>query len=537
MNIHPAPNLWRRLTQGLFLALFFILFVHTDYQGQDELSGAVNLLFRLDPLIALAATLATRTFIVLVIPAVFLLLSSLIFGRWFCGWACPMGTLLDYAWPLSGKKSFAMPARLPKLRYVLLVFILVGALFGLPIVGFFDPFAILVRGLSMAFYPAFSMAVENFFSLTYNQGPAWLNLLTEPLYEFLRATILPFEQKVFTLALPAALMLLSVFVLEIFQRRFFCKYVCPLGALLGFAARFAPWKIGNRQPSCTVCGQCATLCRTGAIDTQGQVNSERCILCLDCVTSCPAQNFSFRRSHGQAIPVAEGLSRRAFMGTTLTGIAMPFLFAVRPLKRYPGSRLIRPPGALPERQFLGRCVRCGECMQVCIGNALHPAFMEAGSEGLFTPRLIPRIGYCEYQCTLCGQVCPTGAIKRLLPARKQVLAIGRAHIDRNRCLPYAKGVPCIVCEEHCPTPEKAIRFREIVTQNEMGQTVRVKQPYVIETLCIGCGICENKCPLSGASAILVTSAGESRHQRPIQGDGYGLQAPSGHGEAIDDVFS
>jgi translation initiation factor RLI1 len=106
-------------------------------------------------------------------------------------------------------------------------------------------------------------------------------------------------------------------------------------------------------------------------------------------------------------------------------------------------------------------------------------------------------------------------------ATKQTTSIGLAFIDRNRCLPYAKGVPCIVCEELCPTPQKAIRVREVSVLNDHGQTVRVKQPYVINDLCIGCGICENKCPLPGHSAIRVTSAGESRRQKALSNDGYG----------------
>ncbi|OEU63539.1 MAG: hypothetical protein BA870_05270 [Desulfuromonadales bacterium C00003094] len=522
MKNHPQPNLWRRLSQLLFLIVFLILFLHTDYQGQDQLSGVVNLLFRIDPLVALAASLATGSLILLVLPAFFLLLSCLLLGRWFCGWACPMGTLLDAARPLTSGKAVSLPATLPRMRYVLLLLILVGALFGLPLVGFFDPFAILVRGLTMAIYPAFAMAIESLFSFTYQHGPAWLNLLTEPVYQLLRGTVLPFEQKLFTLALPALLMLLAVFALEFLQRRFFCRYLCPLGALLGLAARLAPWRITNRQTSCHTCGQCGSLCRTGAIDTQSQVNRERCVLCLDCLSRCPNQHFTFGRSAKKPLPLAEGLSRRAFVGTSLAGISLPFLLAVRPFKRQPEPGLIRPPGALEEESFLGRCVRCGECMQVCIGNALHPALIEAGVEGLFTPRLIPRIGYCEYQCTLCGQVCPTGAIQRLPAAAKQATVIGRAFIDRDRCLPFAKGVPCIVCEELCPTPQKAISFRLVSVKNDQGQTVQVKQPYVIDDLCIGCGICENKCPLPGHSAIRVTSAGESRKQKDPSSDGYSL---------------
>ncbi|APG27050.1 hypothetical protein A7E78_03900 [Syntrophotalea acetylenivorans] len=524
MKVRLRAIQWRRMSQGLFLILFLVLFLRTDYQGQDQLSGVVNLIFRIDPLVALAATLATRSFIYLVMPAGLLLLSCLLLGRWFCGWACPMGTLLDASRSLTGSKKTALPGALPRLRYILLFLILVGALFGLPLVGFFDPFAILVRGLTMAVYPAVAMAIESFFTLTYQQGPVWLNLWTEPLYQLLRHTVLPFEQKVFTLALPAMLMLLNLFLLEIIQSRFFCRTLCPLGALLGLAARIAPWRIANRQPTCQNCRQCTPLCRTGAIDGQSQVNQERCILCLDCLSDCPKDHFHFGRVPKHTIPLAEGLSRRAFVGTTLTGITLPFMFAVRPFKRHPNPALIRPPGALSEDQFLGRCVRCGECMQVCIGNALHPTLIEAGAEGLFTPKLIPRIGYCEYNCTLCGQVCPTGAIKKLPVSEKQATVIGRAFIDRNRCLPYAKGVPCIVCEELCPTPQKAIGFREVSVQNELGQTVRVKQPYVIDDLCIGCGVCENKCPLPGRAAILVTSAGESRKKKDLYLDGYGREA-------------
>lgn len=511
MRKTPPPTFWRRLSQVLFLVLFLVLFVQTDYQGKDELSGAINLLFRIDPLIGLSVSLTARSFVVLIAPSMFLLLSCFLAGRWFCGWACPMGTLLDASNPLVGSGKDNIPRPISKIRHGLLVIILVGALFGLPLVGYFDPFAILVRGLTMSIYPAFSMAVEQLFTLTYQHGPPWLNFATEPLYRILRDHILPFEQKIFTLALPAAIILLTVFLMELFQRRFFCRNICPLGALLGMAARLAPWRIRNRQPGCRACGGCSEICRTGAIDDLGRVSNERCILCLDCLQQCPNHHFDFGRAKRASAAASEGLSRRALIGTIAAGIAVPFLFAVRPLRRHPEARLLRPPGARPEGEFLGRCVRCGECMQVCIGNALHPTFAEAGVEGMFTPRLIPRIGYCEYQCTLCGQVCPTGAIERLPASKKQKVVIGRAFIDRNRCLPYAKGIPCIVCEEHCPTPQKAIRFRSEKIENEQGTVIEVKQPYVIDSLCIGCGICENKCPLPGKSAILVTSAGESRH--------------------------
>ena len=142
-------------------------------------------------------------------------------------------------------------------------------------------------------------------------------------------------------------------------------------------------------------------------------------------------------------------------------------------------------------------------MKVCITNALHPTLLESGLEGMFSPRLVPQIGYCEFNCTLCGQVCPTGAIRRLALQEKQQTVIGIAYFDKNHCLPYAKGIPCIVCEEHCPTPDKAIKFHEVITTNPEGQAVKVKQPYLVDKLCIGCGICENRCPLEGEKGVVV----------------------------------
>ena len=118
---------------------------------------------------------------------------------------------------------------------------------------------------------------------------------------------------------------------------------------------------------------------------------------------------------------------------------------------------------------------------------------------------MPRIGYCEYRCTLCGQVCPTQAIRNLKPGEKATVNIGLAVIDRGRCLPFAYGVYCIVCEEVCPTSPKAIWLEEVPVINRQGRTHRFKQPHVDLGLCIGCGVCEAKCPVLGRPAITMTS--------------------------------
>jgi MauM/NapG family ferredoxin protein len=206
------------------------------------------------------------------------------------------------------------------------------------------------------------------------------------------------------------------------------------------------------------------------------------------------------------------LNRRRVIVSALSGmIAVPLLRAVPNVKAGAGDPvLLRPPGALSEKEFLRRCVKCGECMKACTTNGLQPTLFEAGLEGIWSPLLVPRIGYCEYRCTLCGQVCPTGAIKRLLPEEKAKVRIGLAMIDKSRCLPWAHGRPCIVCEEVCPTSRKAILLKKDRVRDSRGKSVTVKQPQVDLEVCIGCGICEAKCPVLGKPAISVTSLGESR---------------------------
>jgi len=242
-----------------------------------------------------------------------------------------------------------------------------------------------------------------------------------------------------------------------------------------------------------------------------------CIQCLECLKSCEYDAISFcvirpfsteRAGAAEpasitAVPERPSISRRALIAGSVASIALIPAFRLNAARRADFGEIIRPPGSLPEDEFLDACIRCGACMKVCPTNALHPALLESGLEGIYTPRLIPRIGWCEKNCVLCTEVCPSGAITRLRIADKETTVIGTAYFIKDLCIPWAEGRECIVCEEVCPTVTKSIKFREDTVLNKKGESVLVKLPYVLEDICIGCGICENKCPVRGSAAIRV----------------------------------
>lgn len=205
----------------------------------------------------------------------------------------------------------------------------------------------------------------------------------------------------------------------------------------------------------------------------------------------------------------KGITRRQFLVSLAVVVPAAILLRITAAFRGTNPLLIRPPGTSDE-ELLSKCIRCGECIRVCPTGGLQPSFMSPGLEGLWTPVLVSRLGYCDYSCNSCGQVCPTGAIPKLPLAEKRWVVLGVASIDEKRCLPFAEGIPCIVCEEVCPVPYKAVWLKqESVLSFQYfhgGEMITVYQPRVIRDLCIGCGICETKCPVDGESAIRVYRA-------------------------------
>jgi MauM/NapG family ferredoxin protein len=488
-------------------------------------SGALTLYFDLDPLILLATWLSTHALTGLSLLALITLAVTIVLGRVFCGWFCPFGVLHQImTWLRSrtrkGRPHHELSSPWQRAKYLVLIALLIMALFGAQWIGVLDPFSMLYRSLVTAVLPAFQWIIEAGANAIYDADPhlgdAHLSDLTDVVYESATDHLFAGARQLFTGAGLIFAIFVATLLLNFWRPRFWCRYVCPLGALLGLFARRSMLRLQQEDSACNDCGLCSINCPAAAQpEERGAWLQDECFGCWNCVASCKQGGLEFAFEPPWRKPQAArvSLTRRAVLRSATAGVGGLLLFRIAPQARGAtyNPELVRPPGAAAEPDFLARCIQCGECMKICPTNALHPTFLEAGFEGIWTPRLDARIGYCDYECNLCGQVCPTAAIEPLTVEDKKQVRIGLATVDTTRCLPYAYARECIVCEEHCPISDKAIYFVEVEVVQRDGTTRLLKQPRVDPSKCTGCGICENKCPFRDRAAIRVTSANESRH--------------------------
>lgn len=515
----------RRLVQSFALILFLALLAANRPANISAPTAPVSFFFDLNPLVFVSTWLSTHTLEGLSLLAIVTLLVTVFLGRVFCGWFCPLGTLNNMVGSL--RKSFGRFtrkqeefSRWQRAKYFILIAMLVMAAAGAQWVGVLDPFSLLYRGVALTVLPAFDIAVSATSNAIYLTDPAigsmHLRDLSEPVYRWWQDNVSATEIRVFSGTGPVFFLFIAVMILNLVRNRFWCRYICPLGAMLG-AFSIRPFlRLVSDAEACNNCAHCTKGCPAAAQpELPGQWLATECFGCWNCVDTCQNQALDFkwvlpmqRTSSGSV-----DIGRRRVLASIAAGGGGLAMMSMTPQAQGKTNNpvLIRPPGSRPEQDFLQRCVRCGLCMQTCPSGGLQPTWGEAGLEGLWSPVLVPAIGWCEFECNACCQVCPTEAIVPLELPEKKKTKIGLAIIDTTRCLPYAFGRECIVCEEHCPIPDKAITFVFDEAIQRDGSVRTLKFPRVDPDRCIGCGICETKCPFQDKAAIRVVSANEDRN--------------------------
>jgi len=541
MTVRTVRNL-RRISQVVFFLIFLWLILKTTFEvsfnpadpSDIMLPYPVSIALEFDPLTALATLLSTGTLYKGLLWSLVILIPTIFIGRFFCGWVCPLGSLNHWVSEIGSERKSRKGASIvesnrykkyQRIKYYVLLVFLGGAITGVLQVGLLDPLPLLARSLGTAVLPMLHTTALGILGLCKDTGFQPIMNSAQFAYDLIAPIMLPFRQAHFHAIITIGLFFLIILFLNRLFTRFWCRAICPLGAMLGIFSRFAIFGLEKDESSCDQCNLCLLSCQGADNPNIGsRWRQPECHLCLNCQASCPKGSLAFTffpeqpatKANPAGTPKVD-ITRRKTVASVVGGLALfPLFRSGDAFKVNASPYMIRPPGATPEEDFIARCIRCGQCMRVCPNNALHPTLLEAGFEGMWTPILIAKIGYCEPSCTLCGQVCPTGAIAELTMQQKvgdkeiPPNRIGTAFIDRGRCLPWAMATPCIVCEEWCPTSPKSVYFKDEIVTDSQGKEIAVKRPFVDAAICTGCGACEFACPVSDRPAIYITSVGESR---------------------------
>ncbi len=510
---------------GLFLVLLFYFCwpYRYDYSKEgSELFKHLELFLILDPLVSISTAIASKTLVWSLTAAIIVLFICTIFPRWFCGYVCPLGILIDlFDWSVGrGITFFRIRKRgwWVNLRFYLLTVILVSSISGILISGFFAAVPVITRGMLDIF------------------APLQLGLMKGREY----------VPQFGTWHYASIFILLAVLSLGLLRPKFWCAYVCPSGALLSLASvlRLNERKVEN---TCVECGQCSRVCPFDAIAPDYSTRPFQCTFCMSCKDVCPKHSIKFvsrwnkanEKSSNESVNYQFSYERRNFLLGVIGATGAGTIAAVSlKLERgnYTESFPMRPPGSVPEEVFRSRCIRCGECLQACPGNILQPAGTELGIDGMWTPVVKLDFSGCKPFCNNCGQVCPTGAIRALPLEEKRAARIGISEVDKSICLSHCQKQQCGLCVEECSAAGySALEYIKVgIRYDYRGMPIADSgflAPVVIEEKCVGCGLCQAKCYATNVKELklldksaIVSRTGLGKEDRIIRGSYKQLQA-------------
>jgi ferredoxin len=311
--------------------------------------------------------------------------------------------------------------------------------------------------------------------------------------------------------------------LSIFRGRLFCNTLCPAGALLSLVSRYSLFRITFDKQACNRCGNCERSCKAEAIDSKGmQVDSSRCVDCFNCTSSCTRNSLKYRFAPSflkEKAAEADGSAslsamekpspsgRRRFFATGATiAASLPLVSTLAQEGKAVADKPapVTPPGSSDLERFKDKCTACHLCVVRCPTQVLRPAGLEFGFDYLLRPHCAFKSSYCNYECTVCGEVCPSHAIRELTKEEKRTVQVGIATFYIDRCIVNTEGTDCGACSEHCPT--------QAVHMVPFEGTLTI--PHVEPELCIGCGGCESICPVNPRRAIIVVANKEHQQVSP-----------------------
>jgi ferredoxin len=493
---------------------------YTDDLARKERVPA-DLFLVIDPLVSISTAIAAKSWVWSLACAAIILVVCILIPRGFCGYLCPLGTLIDlFDWAIAGRvKRFNVPddGWWVHIKYYLLAGTLVCAVLGVLVTGYVAAIPVVTRGMLFLGEPLQTAALRG-------------SHLVAPVSAGHFVSIGLFA---------------LVLALGFLRPRFWCKYVCPSGAVfsLGNLFRVTERKV---ESTCINCNKCVEICPFDAIKPDFTTRTSDCTLCQTCGGVCPTHAIKFvERWNTVELKVLNDppthetpLGRRGFLslaagsaaavvgGIGVAGVTNVFGANLDDPNAY---RPVRPPGSVPEKEFLEMCIRCGECFKVCPNNVLQAEGFQQGLAGLWTPLVNADWAGCESSCNACGQVCPTGAIRALPLAEKKVARMGLAIVNEATCLPFANREACQLCVDECHAAGyHAIEFIQVHTQvDDEGQPVASSgylAPVVLPEKCVGCGLCQTRCyginvkekGLLKESAIVI-EAGDGKEDRMLSG--------------------
>lgn len=493
---------------------------YADDLAQKELVWA-ELFLAIDPLVSLSTAIASRSWVWSLTCAAVILVVCALIPRGFCGYLCPLGTLIDlFDWSLAARVTrFRVPADgwWVHIKYYVLLGTLISAVCGVLVSGYVSAIPVITRALLFIGEPLQSGSMRGWHLVPSLHAGHYVSIV----------------------------LFFVVLGLGFLQPRFWCKYVCPSGAVfsLGNLLRVSERKV---ESTCINCNKCVEICPFDAIKPDFTTRVTDCTLCQTCGGVCPTHAIKFvdrwslvELKDENDPPTGEtAIGRRGFLSLAAgTGAAVIGGVGAAGATSAFGAHLddphaflpVRPPGSVPEQQFLQMCIRCGECFKACPNNVLQVEGFEQGLEGLWTPLVNADWAGCESSCNACGQVCPTGAIRELPLEEKKVARMGLAIVNEATCLPFADREACQLCVDECDDAGyEAIEFTNVHTEvDDEGNPIADSgylAPVVLADKCVGCGLCQTRCYLVNVkekrllneSAIII-EAGPGNEDRLMSG--------------------